>query len=131
MKIFRIVALTLLGMLVLLLGLDYMKAASVSGRARTIRVGDSKNQVEAVLGRPAHVFRPLPDASTNVVAIILSVDSETWAYGRTFDLQAPFRTKAPFISPLEFYRYRLFKPYPDDTAIAFDASGKVISITVP
>ena len=73
----------------------------------------------------------MPDASTNLVANLLSVESETWAYGSSFDFSQTFHTKFPYFSPGAGIRFRFFKPEPNDVAIEFNPSGFVTDVKIP
>jgi len=115
----------------LAVGIDRMSTGSIARRARTLRVGDSKQLVEERLGRPVRVFVPLPDARTNMVAAMLSVNGETWAYGSQLDFRRSFHAGFPYFFPSRLVRFRIFKPADDDVAIEFDSAGKVSEITIP
>ena len=77
--------------------------------------------------RPARIFTPLPQAGTNITAWLLSVRSETWAYGRRFDLGLAFQGELPI--PL-----RMFGPEGNegnDVSVVFDSSGRVKEVIIP
>jgi hypothetical protein len=101
-------------------------------RAQSIKVGDSKQQVERLLGHPANVFQPQPalqaQAATNWFAALLSVKAETWAYGSRFEVRHAFSSGFPYFWPI---RLRLFTPDTDDVAVEFDGSGRVSRVTIP
>ena len=123
----------MIALAILLLAMDVVSIDSVSThstvtRVRKLRVGDSKHEVEHILGRPVSVFKPLPEARTNLVAALLSVGSETWAYGSRLDLRQPFCSEFPYFYP---FRLRLFKPDSDDVAIEFDSGGRISKIVIP
>ena len=128
MKKLGIIVVVILILGALVVAIDCLSAHSLTKRARAIRVGDSKQQVERLLGRPVTSFTPLPEARTNFVAALLSVRSETWAYGSRLELRDPFQAEFPYFFPI---RLRLFKPEADDIAIEFDSSGRVSEITIP
>src|SRR4026208_2129262 len=81
-------------------GIDCISTHSTATRVRAIQVGDSKRQVEQLLGRPNTIFTPLPAARTNFVAALLSVGSETWAYGSRLDSRRPFQSEFPYFFPV-------------------------------
>src|SRR6267378_2749301 len=68
---------------------------SFRARAQSIKVGDSKARVEKLLGHPTKIFLPDPQSRTDLLVYLLSVHSETWAYGSSFDKQSEF----PYFSP--------------------------------
>jgi hypothetical protein len=115
----------------LVVGIDRVSINSVARRARALRVGNSKQQVELLLGRPTKIFTPMPEARSNFIAALLSVSSETWAYGSRLDLHQPFHPAFPYFSLGDLIRLRLFKPEKDDIAIEFDSSGRISNITIP
>ena len=112
----------------LAVGIDRLTAQSLAKRVRAVRIGDSQQQVAQLVGRPVGTFTPLPEAQTNMVAAILSVRSETWAYGSRLNLRHPFEKEFPYFLPI---RFRLFHPDADDVSIEFDSSGRVSRITIP
>ena len=128
MKKLGIFVLGILLLFMFVVGMDALISHSRAIRGRTVHVGDSKQQVEQILGHPVSVFTPLPEARTNIVAALLSVSSETWAYGSRLELRRPFQPEFPYVFP---FRLRLFQPDADDVAVEFDSSGKVSKITIP
>jgi len=102
-------------------GLDIFYASSLRSRAQSIKVGDSKQHVEQVLGRATAMFVPNPQA-------LFSVDRETWAYGKRLQFHEAFDSKFPYFYPL---RFRLFSPDDDDVAIEFDRAGNVSAVSIP
>jgi outer membrane protein assembly factor BamE (lipoprotein component of BamABCDE complex) len=115
----------------LLVGADRLNTSFLVRKVRVLQVGDSKQRVEYVLGSPASVFNPMTDARSNLAVALLSVSSETWAYGRYLDFHQPFHTEYPYFFPGDMLRFRIFKPDSDDIAIEFDSSGRVRNITTP
>lgn len=95
---------------------------SLRKRAVSLKAGDTKADVQRVLGRPVSVFVPAP--GTNFVAWLLSVKSETWAYGSRYDLGALFHGESPL-------RLRLFRPESNDVAVVFNSSGRVAQVIIP
>jgi len=117
-----VVGVILLAMLLSLIELWH--SGSVRTRALAVKPGDSKMQVEKALGRPVHIFTPDPQARTNFLAALLSVRSETWAYGSRFDLRLAFHGQSPI-------RFRIFLPEADDVSVVFDRSGRVAEVMIP
>ena len=128
MKKLGIIVVVILLLATVVVGIDSMSTHSTATRVRAMQVGDSKRQVEQLLGRPITIFTPSPAARTNFVAALLSVGSETWAYGSRLELRRPFRSDFPYFFRV---RWRLFRPDIDDVAIEFDSSGRVSKITIP
>ena len=87
-----------------------------------LKPGDTKDDLQRVLGRPTCVF--IPPTGTNFVALLLSVHSETWAYGSRFDLRLAFRGESPL-------RFRMFRPDSNDMTVVFESSGRVAQVIVP
>ncbi|HEX4645938.1 MAG TPA: hypothetical protein VH598_10045, partial [Verrucomicrobiae bacterium] len=54
----------------LLAGYIKWRTNSFRTRAQSIKVGDSKQQVEKLLGRPPYIFLPDPAAATNFGAFL-------------------------------------------------------------
>jgi outer membrane protein assembly factor BamE (lipoprotein component of BamABCDE complex) len=90
--------------------------------ATTIRVGDTKDQVRAKLGKPADVF-PLGRK-----VFFGTADTETWAYGGPLEWDHCFSRRFPWFCPIKF---RLFGPSKSDIAIEFNSSNKVIRVALP
>lgn len=128
MKRFLIATLILFVLVGGIVTLDVYRTGSFRSRARSIKIGDSKQQVERILGPATSVFTPLPEAATNVLALLLSVRCETWAYGNRLELREPFQAEFPYFFPL---RFRLFKPDSDDVRIEFDSAGQVSFVRIP
>lgn len=105
------IAAVFLACLMALLTIDNCQARSALRRAKAVKVGDTKQQVRNVLGRPSAI----------TVAGIFD-NSETWAYGGYVDwgdlLSCPIHI-------------RIFGPDSDEVAIRFNTSGKVSKITLP
>src|SRR5260370_24691230 len=96
------ITLALLVLFFMLLSLaDLWHAGSLRKRALSLKSGDSKAEVQKVLGRPTCVF--IPSTGTNFLVSLLRVHSETWAYGSTFDFRSAFRCESPL-------RFRMFPP---------------------
>jgi len=122
-KLAIILALPVLLAMLLSLG-DLWNSGSVRRRALSVKPGDSKVQVQKALGRPVKIFTPLPQARTNITAWLFSVRSETWAYGRRFDLGLAFQGEFPI-------PYRMFSPEDKDVSVVFDSSGRVKEVIIP
>jgi hypothetical protein len=100
-----------------------IRSALFARNVQQVRVGDSKEAVLARLGKPTHVFTPSPDVSG---AWNLGVHVETWAYGKSVELN--IFPEFPYVWP---FKFRLFRPDADDVAIEFDSSGNVIQVVMP
>ena len=116
---------TLALLVVLLMSLtlaDARRSNSLRKRAMLLKPGDSKADVRRVLGRPTCVFSPPTNANLGVW--LLSVHSETWAYGSTFDLPLAFRGESPL-------RFRIFRPDSNDVVVIFGSSGRMSQVAAP
>jgi outer membrane protein assembly factor BamE (lipoprotein component of BamABCDE complex) len=98
----------LIGTLLVFLAVDAFRSKSAIKRATVIRIGDSKQQVKRVLGRPSDIG----------VAGFFD-HSETWAYGGYMDWQGVT------------FRLRLFGPEDNEVAVQFDKAGKVSQVFIP
>lgn len=127
MKKLVVIVATILILTVLAVVIHRRSVHSFTMHVRAIHVGDSKQKVEQLLGPPVASFTPLPEARTNYVISLMSVHSETWAYGSELE-RHPFSSEFPYFDP---FRIRIFKPDTDDVAIEFDSSGKVSKVTIP
>ena len=125
MKKIGAAALMILFVVLLVLGVDRMNRDAKISRARLLRVGNSKSQVEQLLGSPAHKFFPEPEPT------LLGVSSETWAYGSLLNLSEPFSKEFPYFAPSRFLRFHFLVPDSDEIAIQFDSSGRIRSVTIP
>lgn len=77
--------------------------------------------------RGAEAFSTAPRSlklGSNSVVWLLTVKSETWAYGSRFDFEAVFRGELPL-------RFRLFRPESNDVAVVFNSSGRVAQVIIP
>ena len=102
---------------------DLWRSGSVSRRALSLKAGGSKVQVRKALGRPGRIFTPLPQVRPNIMAWLLSVRSETWAYGRRFDLGLAFQGDLPIL-------FRMFGPEEHDVSVVFDSSARVAEVII-
>lgn len=108
----------------------HWRANSFRARAQSIKVGDSNEQVEKLLGRPTCIFLrdPIdPAGVTNFGTFILSVHSETWAYGSSL-AKRPFQPEFPYFFP---FRWRTGSPFTDDVVIVFSSREKVSKVVIP
>lgn len=122
MKKLGIILVLLIALLMTLSLVDMWHSSSLRKRAMSLKLGDSKADVQRVLGHPTCVF--IPPSGTNFVAWLLSVHSETWAYGSRFDVALAFRGESPL-------RFRMFRPDSNDVAVVFGPSGRVSQVTIP
>jgi hypothetical protein len=90
-------------------------------RAAALKVGDTKQQVERLLGTATMTTPFTPMWRTNAVSALFSDTTETWGYGNRFD----FKSRFPWL------QFRLFLPSVNDITVEFNASGKVVRVTVP
>lgn len=105
------IAAVFLACIMVLLTVDACRARSALRRVNSVKVGDTKQQVRNVLGRPSEI----------TTAGIFD-NSETWAYGGYVDwgdlLSCPIHI-------------RLFGPDADEVAIRFNSTGRVSKILLP
>jgi len=94
---------------------------SQQAKARNIKLGDTKAQVERQLGKATAVERLSTLRPSNAAAALICDTTETWAYGDQLD----FKSKFPWI------QLRIFLPHPDDIAVDFDISNRVVRVTIP
>ena|SRR5579859_2993474 len=117
------ITLALLVLLLMLLSFaDLWHAGSLRKRSLSLKAGNTKVEVQKVLGRPTWVF--IPSSDTNFLVWFLSVHSETWAYGSRFDFRSAFRGESPF-------QFRMFGPESNDVAVVFGSSGRVSQVIIP
>ena len=105
--------------------LDVFRSRSFATKVQSIKVGDSREEVVATLGRATQVFRPPPQIPSG---LYLGVRVETWAYGKRFDWQHCLHSDFPFFWPL---KVRLFGPDADDVEVEFDSTGRVRRVLTP
>jgi hypothetical protein len=94
---------------------------SQQAKARNIKLGDTKAEVERQLGKATAVERLSTLWRSNATAALFCDTTEAWAYGDQLD----FKSKFPWI------RVRMFLPHPDDIAVEFDRSNRVVRVTIP
>jgi hypothetical protein len=111
--------------IIALTGLDTFRSKSFVRRVKSIKVGDSNEQVVAALGRATEVFLPPKKVPSGWY---LGVRVETWAYGRRFDWQHCFYSEFPYFFP---FKVRLFGPEADDIEVEFDSAGRVSRVRTP
>jgi hypothetical protein len=105
---------------------DAVRSRSFVTRARSINVGDSNEQVTAIMGSATTVFTPPQEIPRGWY---FGVRVETWAYGKVFDWQDCFYSEFPYFFP---FKFRLFGPDPErDVKIEFDSTGRVELISLP
>ena len=102
--------------------IDVLRFGSLKKRALLVKTGASKSEVQRALGRPTSVL--MPYTGTNFVVWLLSVHSETWAYGSTLDVPSVLHGEWPF-------HFRLFGPDSNDVVVVFGSSGRVAQVVVP
>jgi hypothetical protein len=120
-KKFAVVFLVFLALAALIVAVGAFRTSSQRARASTIKIGDSKADVEQLLGSATMVTPFTPLWRTNAIAALFCDTAETWAYGSHFD----------FSSQFPWLRLRLFLPASDDIAVEFSSSGRVVRVTVP
>ncbi|SRR2546427_5151049 len=125
MKRFAFIVVTVTAVILALTAADGFLSRSFVTRVQRIKVGDSREQVVATLGRAAKVFTPPQKIPTGMY---LGVRVETWAYGKLFDWQNCFYPKFPYFWP---FNVRLFGPDADDVCIEFDSNGTVSRVSIP
>jgi hypothetical protein len=95
----------------------YLRARLVA-KAKTIRIGDARDHVAAVLGAPTERFAQgtqLTDSirqSNPILYFLISPSPETWCYGAVLD-------------------WRMFGPDEEDLTVEFNADGGVTKVTIP
>ena len=117
-------ALTLLvavSVVVLAYVLSVDRKSSQQVKARNIKLGDTKAEVEQRLGKATAVTQLSTLWRSNAMAALFCDTTETWAYGNRLD----FKSKFPWI------RLRFFLPHPDDIAVEFDISNRVVRVAIP
>jgi hypothetical protein len=118
MRTLGFTVLAFVGIVLVVLTLDRIHAASSLRLARAVRVGDSKAQVESILGRAPHVYDEGNFAS--------------WGYGLpVFDVSHAFRSTFPYFSSEGLIRFRLGPPDPAGVIVEFDSRGNVSRIKMP
>jgi hypothetical protein len=122
-KVKKVTAVSLgcLALLILALVFSTFHMSSQKARAHAIKVGDTKAQVEQRLGRATAVTPFSALWRTNAAAALFCDTAKTWAYGSHFDFQSGFPR----------LRVRMFLPDPDDIAVEFDSSNRVVRVTIP
>jgi hypothetical protein len=105
-------------------GIFYCYESNRRSAVSRIKIGDTKAQVQAVLGKPAEIMLP----QKNQGFPFLGVHCETWAYGGPFELKHSLSRHFPWFFP---FKLRIFGPADNDLAIEFDSEGKVSGITLP
>src|SRR6266850_2205032 len=119
--IFALVTLAVVALTVL----DAFRSRSFAASVRSIKLGASREEVVATLGRATQVFTPPQKIPSG---LYLGVRVETWAYGKRFDWQDCFLSKFPYFWP---FKVRLFGPESDDVEVEFDSTGRVSRVLIP
>ena len=105
---------------------DLLRPLLARRASSAVHIGDSKNQVEAALGRPT---RTKPAASASPNSSLWFPQPVLWCYGRKIEWHYPPSREFPYavgmVSDWSFY------PEPDDVVIEFNACGRVASIHPP
>lgn len=103
--------------------LNLIPSKSLAEQAQAIKIGEPKNTVKQVLGRPNEIFLPPTGTNINIITLMLCVHSETWAYGHWFR----GRTDFPYFE----LNLRLFRPDTNDVTVSFDSKGRVAKVYIP
>lgn len=123
MKWVRNVAVAVLIVFVALLVWAVMGARSFRNRAAKIKLGDSREQVRAVLGQPNGYLKT---SGSSLGVFLVGGYPEWWTYRF---VHHPFTRKFPWLACLSF-DFSL-KPDTNDVAVYFDSSGKVVRVYIP
>jgi hypothetical protein len=119
-KIARNVAVAVLAMLAIVLMLEAVGTGSLRRRAALIQVGDGKDRVRSLLGRPTESLK------TEGLGILFTGGApEWWSYGSLLGWHRPFTREFPWKAPLKF------RPDTNDVAVYFDSMGKVVRVYIP
>jgi hypothetical protein len=94
--------------------------------AATIRVGDDKARVQAVMGSPTGITT----SSGGLVGYLFGIPAEAWYYGRSLEWRTPFTSEFPWVTSPVTPMVRIFEPRNGDMAIHFGSSGKVTRIEI-
>jgi hypothetical protein len=120
-----IAAVTLVVLALLLASEGCFAGRSLRRKAALIQVGDARERVRSLLGRPAESgHRSLGDGSH-------APKQEWWAYGSivdSFKWQWPPATEFPWIAQCNIH---LFGPDPKEVVVYFDSAGRVIRVRIP
>ena len=105
-------------------GWESYRVHSLRARARAIKVGDTKTEVERVMARPDSVF-----TANQSPALRFYHRYDTWSYRGFIWTGAEFSPRAPFV-----YLPHLINVLgtdSDDIVFEFDTSNRVVNITIP
>ena len=105
---------------------DVWRMRSLRGRAKAVKIGDSKTQVQNLLGQPNAMFARGSGLLDGAVFGLIPKTPEQWAYGKRFEYH--LAGQFPY---LYLGRFRFFGPDADDVAIQFDRKGKVSAVITP
>lgn len=107
---------------------DSCRVSTLRTKAQTLKIGDSKDTVESILGQPDAAFTKGSGLLDGALFGLFPISPERWAYGSMFDWENAFRNEFPYFYP---FRFRLFGPDSDDIAVTFDDNGKVSAVIIP
>lgn len=121
MKRFGTIAVAVVVVALMIVVVGILRTSSQQRAAAMIRIGDSKAEVERLLGKPTMITPFTPLWRTNALAALFCDTAETWAYGREFILQKRF----PWL------QFRFFQPDVSDVSVEFSSSNRVVRVTIP
>jgi len=99
---------------------DLYRARAFERKATGLKLGMTRGEVLATLGRPTAEF-PIGTMFWN------PSNPATWAYGRKLELKNSLSREPPFFWPV---RLRL-QPYPDDLVLEFDDFNRLSRVKLP
>jgi hypothetical protein len=92
-------------------------------RASRLKIGDSKAQVQKIMGTP-----PCVTSQDKVIKYNASTPTAHWIYGSYLDWQQPCCSHFPWIAPKNV---RTSGPAANDIVIDFDSAEKVSAVHYP
>ena len=122
MKAAQVIAIILLLLVLALAAFDASRPASICKTAAKIQIGDGRERVQSLLGRPTR------SVVTSGMGVLLTGAPERWFYGNLLDWQRPFCREFPWVAPLKL---RLFQADTNDVAVDFDSTGRVVRVQIP
>jgi outer membrane protein assembly factor BamE (lipoprotein component of BamABCDE complex) len=123
MKYFCALILIVVAAILVFSSIDGSRVHAARARAKKVNIGDSKAQVQKVMGAPRYISN-----MGKVTKFVSSAPADRWIYGSTLDWQQPCSTHFPWIAPLN---PRTAGPRTNDVVISFDAAEKVSGIKAP
>lgn len=105
---------------------DVWRMRCLPGRAKAVKIGDPKTQVQNLLGQPDAMFARGSGLLDGAVFGLIPKTPEQWAYGKRFEYH--LAGQFPY---LYLWRFRLFGPDTDDVVIQFDRKGRVSAVITP